>query len=132
MRSATSFLRNLTMACFFRRTRSSRVRVHLIACLLHQTAVKKISNWKERKHKHGIESEQLRFESRMQQLEQVTQSQNDRFPTQQSWKTSHRISSKAGTHVKQQRHESRSRRAPKMGKSRRVRNSAKKLRNPGS
>jgi hypothetical protein len=68
----------------------------------------------------------------MQQLEQVTLSQNDRFPTQQSWKTSHRISSKAGTHVKQQRHESRSRRAQKMGKSRRARNSAKKLRNPGS
>lgn len=39
-RSATSFLRNLTIACFFRRSRSSRVRVHLIACLLHQTATK--------------------------------------------------------------------------------------------
>ena len=35
-RSATSFLRNFTIACFFRRSRSSRVRVHLMACLLHQ------------------------------------------------------------------------------------------------
>jgi phage replication-related protein YjqB (UPF0714/DUF867 family) len=68
------------MACFFRRTRSSRVRVHLIACLLHQNHTAATNSSIRRRGKTASNQNNRDSKSGMQQLEQATQSPKRQIP----------------------------------------------------